>query len=83
MRTQTTTLFTNLSKETVKNLVTEVKETLAYDINNGQHKTFSSADLWNIQRQRRVFNIRRSFWLKQTIINHKNLKNENANNKPV
>ena len=32
MRTQTTTLFTNLSKETVKNLVTEVKETLAYGI---------------------------------------------------
>lgn len=61
MRTQTTTLFNNLSKETVKNLVTEVKETLAYGINDGQHKTFSSADLWNIQRRRRVFSIRRSF----------------------
>jgi hypothetical protein len=33
MRTQTTSLINKLSKETVKNLTNEVKETLAYGFN--------------------------------------------------
>jgi len=61
MRTQTTSLINKLSKETVKNLTNEVKETLAYGFNNSQTRTFSSADLWNIQRQRRSINVRRGF----------------------
>ena len=61
MRTQTTSLINKLSKETVKNLTNEVKETLAYGFNSNHTKTFSAAELWNIQRQRRSINIRRGF----------------------
>lgn len=61
MKTQSTNLFSQISKETVKNLTTEVKETLAFGYNNSQSKTFSAAELWNIQRQRRSLGSRRGF----------------------
>jgi hypothetical protein len=59
MRTQSTTLITVLSETMVKNLTTQVKETLAFGFNN--NKTFSTADLWNIQRQRKNMVTRRRF----------------------
>lgn len=53
MNTQSTTLFTQLSKEHLQDLTTEVKETLATVTTHV--KTFSAADMWNIQRQRKSF----------------------------
>ncbi|HPH84768.1 MAG TPA: hypothetical protein PLC48_04885 [Ferruginibacter sp.] len=60
MKTQSNTLLAELSKTQVENLTNQVKETLAIGYNAGA-KTFSSADLWNIQKQRRTFLSRRSF----------------------
>lgn len=61
MRTQSTALFNEISKEEVKNLTTVVKETLALGHAIIRSKTFSSAELWNIQRQRKSLNQRRRF----------------------
>ena len=61
MKTQSNNLFAQVSKETVKELTTEVKETLAFGYNNSSNKTFSAAELWNIQRQRRSLGSRRGF----------------------
>ncbi|MFZ1529954.1 MAG: hypothetical protein WAT19_14455 [Ferruginibacter sp.] len=49
MNTQTTQVFTSLSKEEKQQLTSIVNETLAFGIN--QKKSFSAADMWNIQRQ--------------------------------
>ena len=61
MKTQTTNLLNQLSQSEVKDLTTVVKETLDYGSSDKQHKTFSAADLWNIQRNRRSYNVRRGF----------------------
>ena len=61
MKTQSANLFSQISKATVKTLTTEVKETLDFGYANGQSKTFSAAELWNIQRQRRSLGSRRGF----------------------
>ena len=60
MKQQSTALFTQLNKQEVENLTMVVKETLATGF-VGQTKTFSSVDLWNIQRQRKGFSGRRCF----------------------
>ena len=52
MKKQTTNNFTQISKEETEKLTTIVPETLATGFNNT--KTFSSADLWNIQRRSRT-----------------------------
>jgi hypothetical protein len=49
-----TNFLQQLSKTEIKELTTQVKETLAPNTRN-----FSAADLWHIQRQRRVFRTRR------------------------
>jgi hypothetical protein len=59
MKKQTTNQFSQISKEQTENLAIVVKETLALGISNV--KTFSSADLWNIQRRSRTIMSRRSF----------------------
>jgi hypothetical protein len=52
MKTQDTTLFTTSDKQEMNTLGKEVKETVA---NNQNHQhIFSAADLWNIQRMKRV-----------------------------
>lgn len=58
MKTNSSNLFTQLSKNAIENLTTTVKEILSKDVVNQQQKTFSSADLWNIQRNRRRIVIR-------------------------
>jgi len=60
MKTQSSNLFNQLSKEEVENLTMETKETLATD-HCQINKTFSAAELWNIQRQRKSINQRRRF----------------------
>ncbi len=61
MKSQLTNLFNQISKTQVENLTMEVKETLAVGYNPNQSKTFSAAELWNIQRQRKSINQRRRF----------------------
>ncbi len=43
--------FAQIEPITLEELTKEVKETLAPANILSQHKTFSSVDLWNIQRQ--------------------------------
>lgn len=47
----TTNKFALIEPSTLEELTKEVKETLAPAAMLSQHKTFSAADLWNIQRQ--------------------------------
>lgn len=44
-----------MDTETLKNLVTEVKETLASDLINtsGKNPRFTAAELWRLERNRR------------------------------
>lgn len=51
MKKNSTNLFATISTEMVENLTTIVKETLATGFNQSKSKTFTAADLWNIQRQ--------------------------------
>jgi hypothetical protein len=57
MNTQNTKLFNQMSTEETAKLTTVVDETLALGMH--QHKPFTAADLWNIQRRRRSFVQRR------------------------
>ena len=53
MKKQLQALFTLVTKTEISLLTTEVKETLAPDFNLNEQKIFSSADLWNIQRNKK------------------------------
>lgn len=59
MKKQTNNQFNSISKEQTEKLTTVVNETIALGIS--QVKTFTSADLWNIQRRSRTSMSRRSF----------------------
>lgn len=61
MKTQTTNLLNQLNKTQMDLLTMEVKETLALGFTIPVAKTFSSADLWNIQRQQRTSISRRRY----------------------
>lgn len=51
MKKTLTNLFSFLNEEQVNNLTKVVNETIAADFNVSISKTFTAADLWNIQRQ--------------------------------
>jgi hypothetical protein len=51
MNTQLKSLFTSISKTEKTKLTTVVNETLAFNL--VKEKSFTAADLWNIQRQRK------------------------------
>lgn len=51
MRKQLNGLLSELRLEQLEILTTMVKETLATECNHPKAKTFTAADLWNIQRQ--------------------------------
>jgi hypothetical protein len=57
MNTHNNKLLNTLTKEETAKLTNVVDETLALGM--GQHKPFTAADLWNIQRRRRSFVQRR------------------------
>lgn len=59
MKTEMKSLFKAISEEQIKNLVTEVKETIADENNYQQVRIFSSADLWNIQRRGKAISRRK------------------------
>lgn len=54
MKIQQQNLLAPLSEETMKELTTEVKEVLATGFVKNNPRLFSSAELWNIQRQRKM-----------------------------
>ena len=60
MKKQSTNQFSPMSKEQTEKLTTVVKETLALGIS--PVKTFSTADLWNIQRRGRTMMSRRNYF---------------------
>ena len=61
MKTQSANLFTVISTEQTENLVKQAKDILFGGLNHHQGKTFSTADLWNIQRKKRSQVPRRYF----------------------
>jgi hypothetical protein len=54
MRTDNTNLLASISNDHINQLVKEVKETVAADATLENGKTFSAADLWRIQKNRRA-----------------------------
>ena len=60
MKKQTPNPFLQISKEQTEKLTAVVNETLALGIS--QVKTFSTADLWNIQRRGRTMMSRRNYF---------------------
>jgi hypothetical protein len=61
MRTQSTTtaLLVQLTSTELTQLTTQVAETLATNVHAQPKKIFTAANLWNIQKQRRIFITRR------------------------
>ena len=57
MKKQTEKNFTQISKEQTNELTTVINETLAFGLAHA--KTFSSVDLWNIQRRSKTMMYRR------------------------
>lgn len=42
--------FVKMEKETLAQLVTEVKETISVDLNKKSKRSFGLTDIWNIRR---------------------------------
>ena len=61
MKTQSTNLFSQISKAQVKDLTAAVKETFDVGDTDKQSKIFSAAELWNIQHRYKILNPRRGF----------------------
>ena len=53
MKLQTNRLLESLNSEEVKNLTSEVKETLLTNFKIERSKNFTAAELWNVHRQRK------------------------------
>lgn len=53
MKMQSNRLLSPLNEESITNLTSEVKEVLATGFKKTQERILSTADLWNIQRQRK------------------------------
>ncbi|WP_255155346.1 hypothetical protein [Ferruginibacter sp. HRS2-29] len=60
MKIQSTRLLQKLSTNEIKTLTTQTEERLVTD--TGNKKPFTTADMWSIQRQRRIFSVRRFSW---------------------
>lgn len=54
MKTNTTSLFTSLSKADLASLTSAVNETLAMDMAISNHKKLTVAEVWNIQRRQKA-----------------------------
>jgi len=61
MKTQNKNNAANIEKTVIDSLFHETKETVAIHHATANHKTLSSADLWNIQRNMRTRTGRRFF----------------------
>jgi hypothetical protein len=61
MKLQSNNVLETLNIADLQNLATEVKETLDGNFKKGNPKKFTSADYWNIQRNRKAMYSRRIF----------------------
>ena len=61
MRKESTSLFTQISKEGLENLTSIVDETSATEITYPKSKKFTVADLWNIRKSRKQSK-QRNYW---------------------
>jgi hypothetical protein len=61
MKTQQSNLFNAIIKTQVEQLTIEVSEAQALEYTQQKSKTFSAAELWNIQRRHKSMNERRRF----------------------
>jgi hypothetical protein len=59
MNTQNINLFKEIRKDEKEKMSTQVNETVA--VSHQHEKSFTAADLWNIQRNKRNFQPRRYF----------------------
>jgi len=59
MKLYSNNLLQNLTKDELKNLTIEVKETMAKEFKNEKKRIFSVAQYWDIQRRKRNFNSKR------------------------
>ncbi|MEO6893874.1 MAG: hypothetical protein ABI136_02505 [Ginsengibacter sp.] len=56
---QSINLLEKLTSSEIKNLTLVVKETVAKDFKKERKRIFSAAELWDIQRRKRNFSIKR------------------------
>ena len=61
MKLQSNSLLESLTTREIKKLTTEIKETLFTNFKSGERKSFTSAQLWKIQRQGKNFSARRFY----------------------
>ncbi len=50
MKKSFNSLFAQLNNSSLENLTKEVKETIAFSLTKPNSRSFTAADLWNIQR---------------------------------
>jgi hypothetical protein len=61
MKTQNKNTAANIEKTVIDSMYQDTKETVATNTTTANHKSLSSADLWNIQRNMRTRTGRRYF----------------------
>jgi len=61
MKTQNKNTASNIEKTVIESMYQETKETGATNMTTTNHKSLSSAELWNIQRNMRTRTGRRNF----------------------
>jgi len=59
MKKHSNDYFAQISEVQLNNLISIVDETLATDITSSKKRAFTTADLWNVQRNRKNFIQRR------------------------
>jgi hypothetical protein len=60
MKLQSNKLLENLTRTELKNLTTEVKETVFINLKKERKRIFSAAQLWDIQRRRKNLSFQKS-----------------------
>ncbi|MEI6088586.1 MAG: hypothetical protein WCR66_13415 [Bacteroidota bacterium] len=61
MKTQNKNTAVNIEKTVIESMYQETKETIVTNMTTANNKSFSSAELWNIQRNMRTRTGRRYF----------------------
>lgn len=60
MKILTSTFLKKVNPAEINYLTKEIKETLDIEMKTNSKKVFTTMDMWNINKQRRTFNTRRS-----------------------
>jgi hypothetical protein len=62
MKLQSNNLLDNLTKTELKNLTTEVRETVFVNFKKERKRIFSVAQLWDIQRRKKTLFMQRNYF---------------------